>query len=87
LKIAQAAVGDRADAARAAAEKSAERRLDDRRGIAAQLPADLARFVFERAQAHAGLANGDAIRLNLSMRSMRAEVEHHAALQSGTAWP
>ena len=38
LKIAKASVCDRADSSRAAATKSANRSLDDRRGIAAQFP-------------------------------------------------
>ena len=67
-EIAQIAVSDRADSARSAAEKTADGSFDDRRGIAAQLPAGLARFIFECAKSHAGLANGDAIRLG-SLRS------------------
>ncbi len=64
LKIAQPAVRHRADASRATAEKSAERRLNDRRGIAAQFPSHLARFILEIPQAHSGLANGHAVRLD-----------------------
>ena len=64
-----------------AAEESADRSFDDGRGIAAQLPACLARFVFEHAQAHAGLADGDAVRLDRFDLVHARQVEHHAAMQ------
>ena len=86
-KVAQTAVGDGADAAGAAAEKSADRGLDHGRGIAAQLPAWLARFAFEHAEAQAGLANGDAIGGDLlRCLSMRARSSTMPPW-SGTAWP
>ena len=86
VEVAQTAVRHRADAARAAAEKSADRGLHDRRGIAAQLPARFARLGFEHAEAHSRLADGDAVRLNLFDLVHAREVEHDAALQRH-AWP
>ena len=81
VEVAQAAVGHRTNSAGTAAEKSADRCFDDGRGIAAQFPSRLARFGFEGAQAHAGLADGDAVGLNRFDAVHAREIKHYSALE------
>ena len=89
LEVAQAAVGDGADASRATAEEAADGGFGDGGGIAAELPAELAGGGFEGAELDAGLADGDSHRIGWDdgLDAVHAlEVEDDAALR-GTAWP
>src|SRR6267154_6422423 len=79
LKIAKASVRDRANSSRAAAEKSADRRLDDRRWIAPQFPSRLSPFILEFSETYSGLANGYTFPLNFLDAIHAAEVKDNAA--------
>ena len=79
LIIAKVSVRDRADSPGTSAEKSADRRLDDRRGIAPQFPPCLARFILEFPESNARLANGYAFRLNFLDAIHAAEIQNNAA--------
>src|SRR6202521_3083850 len=79
LKIAKPSVRDRANSSGTAAEKSSDRRLDDRRGIAPQFPTRLAPFILELSEADPGLANGHPFRLNFLDAIHAAEVQDNTA--------
>ena len=64
---------DRADAPRTTSQKASYRGLDHGGGIAAKFPSNLARLAFQNPQAHAWLADRDAIsanRLNLKRSAL-----------------
>jgi hypothetical protein len=80
-EVAEAAVGDGADAAGAAAEEAPEGSFDDGGGIAAELPALPAGLGFERAEADAGFADGDAVGRDVFDPVEELEVEDDAAME------
>ena len=79
--VAQAAVGDRADAARSAAKKSAQGRFHKRARIAAQLPPRLARRLFNRHETSAGFRAAGAFGSDFQDAGHAAEIEHDAAIE------
>lgn len=81
IEVAQATVRHRADSSRSPAQKPADRRLDDRRWIAAEFPAHLARLRLQHAQSHARLADRDSIRTDRFDPVHPRQVQHDAAMQ------
>jgi hypothetical protein len=81
IEVAQAAVGDRTDAAGAATEKAAYRRFGQRGWVHAQLPATFSRFGFEDREAEAGLAYGYAFRRDLFELVHSREIENDATFE------
>ena len=86
VEVAQAAVSDGTDAARAPAKESADRGFDQRGGIHAQLPSLFARLGFERRQPQARLALGHSVRGDLSISSI-CERSRTTPPSSGTHCP
>ncbi len=81
FEVAQAAVGDGADAAGASAEEAADGRFDDGAGVAAKLQALFACGSFERAEADVWLADGDAFGSDGFDAIHADEVEDDAAVE------
>ena len=80
-EVPQAAMRDRADASRTTRQKAPYRGLDDGGGIAAKFPSRLARLGFQNPQAHAWLADRNAIGADGLNLIHAREVENHSAMQ------